>query len=348
MRTPDGLIYLGLGEGDNSDEVKKVADWILFKFSRFRGRVPSQTYFGPELTAAVKEIQSIYNGEGKLPGGSYIPGVVNKKTKEVMGYLPVAESKIVQKELDFTVEGHMSDMNVGPCAFVAQVRESQGLSIHMPTAYVNNRIPFHNEDGYEKLVARLLQTEFKTEDGRTILFPADQPFNLIAFSQGAMIACEVLEKEILNPKGRLHFRLKALKKVLMFGNPYRNVDVCAPWVPDPPKKGTKGIMDVHFDATKYPELKGKYMEHSRTGDWYAENLPDEPGENMTAIAKIITQGKFTGGPASVWARIVDLFTNPADGILDIAMSVYRTFAGLIRLEAHGTYDLGPVIDWLRD
>lgn len=347
MRSPDGTIYLGLGEGDNSDEIKKIVDYINRRFSRFRATLPSQTYFGPELTAVIKELQGIYNSQGRLPSGTYISGVINKKTKEVIGYLNAPVSNIIHKMMTFTVEGHMSDMNVGPCAFTAQVLESEGHSIHMPTAYVNNRIPFHNEQGYEALVARLNATEFPTEDGRIIIFPVGTPFNLLGFSQGAMIACEVLEKEVLNPKGRLHYRLNDLRKVVMFGNPYRFKDAIASWVLDPPKTGTAGIMDVHFDATKYPVLNGRYVEHARTKDWYAENLPDEAGENMTAIAKIITQGNFTGGNASVWARIIDLFKNPPDGLLDIAWAVYRAFAGIIHLEAHGTYDLNPVIDWVR-
>lgn len=243
----------------------------------------------------------------------------------------------------FTVEGHMSDMYAGPCAFVASTLEREGRAIWRPTGYNNTALPFDNKSGVTELVNRIDSKVF--DDG--VRFPEGTPWDLAIFSQGAMVGCEVMEKHVLPAGGRLHYRLKDFRKGIAFGNPNRQINQCAPWVPDPPQKDTQGIMDRHFEATKYPELQGKWMEHARTGDWYAENKLDEAGANMTAIAKIITTNSWIGGPASIVARIMDLFTDPFDGLIDIVWAIVRTFMGIAHLEAHGTYDLDPVLDWFR-
>ncbi|WP_081342942.1 hypothetical protein [Mycobacteroides chelonae] len=279
---------------------------------------------------------------GRKPGPDLDPGssAFDWATKKQMGLL---QSDPVIKPAFFTVEGHKSNMFIGPCAYVASTLEREGRVIHWPTGYDTNKLPFDNKGGREALVARL---DSKVRDDG-VPFPVGTPWEIAGFSQGAMILCEVMEKDVLPENGRLHYRLADFRKGIAFGNPYRLLNQCAPWVPDPPQPDTEGIMDWHFDFTKYPELAGKWQEHSRTRDWYAEKKLDEAGANMTAIAKIITQSDWTHGPASIVARVMDLFTDPFDGLIDIVWAMVRTVMGISQLEAHGTYDLGPVLDWFR-
>lgn len=279
---------------------------------------------------------------GRKPGPDLDPtnSAFDWATKKQMGLLEVVPPI---RPAFFTVEGHMSDMFVGPCAFVASTLEKEGRVVWRPTGYDNTSLPFNNQSGRAALVERLDSKVF--DDG--VAFPVGTPWDIAGFSQGAMVVCEVMAKDVLPTTGRLHYRLKDFRKGIAFGNPNRLINQCASWVPDQPKADTQGIMDWHFDFTKYPELAGKWQEHARTGDWYAENKLDEAGANMTAIAKIITTNSWIGGPASIVARIMDLFTDPFDGLIDIVWAIVRTFMGIAHLEAHGTYDLNPVLDWFR-
>lgn len=279
---------------------------------------------------------------GRKPGPDLDPSsdAFDWATKKQMGLLAPAAPAV--KPVFFTVEGHMSDMFVGPCAYVASTLEQEGRVVWRPTGYDNTSLPFNNQSGREKLVRRLDSKVF--DDG--VPFPVGTPWDLAGFSQGAMVGCEVMAKDVIPENGRVHYRLKDFRKGIAFGNPNRLINQCAPWVPDPPKPDTQGIMDWHFDFVA-AGLADKWREHSRTGDWYAENQLDEAGENMTAIGRIITENSWVGGPTSIVARIMDLFTDPFDGLIDIVWAIVRTFMGIAHLEAHGTYDLNPVLNWFR-
>ncbi len=302
-----------------------LARFASYAKSADGGPLKVDSYFGYDDQAVQKEYQRRTNQTQN--------GVVSQADLVKLGLTP----------LIFTVEGHLSDMFVGPCAFVASTLEREGRAVWRPTGYDNVSLPFKNQSGVDELVNRLDTKLF--EDGTP--FPEGTPWNLAIFSQGAMVGCEVMEKHVLPTNGRLHYRLKDFRKGIAFGNPYRLINQCAPWVSDPPQPNTQGIMDWHFDFLKYPELAGKWQEHARTRDWYAENRLDEAGQNMTAIAKIITQSSWTGGAASIVARIMDLFLNPFDGLIDIVWAIVRTFQGIAHLDVHGTYDLNPVLDWFR-
>jgi hypothetical protein len=75
----------------------------------------------------------------------------------------------------------------------------------------------------------------------------------------------------------------------------------------------------------------------------------ERGLNKTAIAKIITQNKWSGGPAGLLSRVTDLLTNPIDDVIPITLSLYdaiRFAAGGI--QAHGGYDMNPAAQFVRE
>lgn len=242
------------------------------------------------------------------------------------------------KPIIFTVEGHLADMFVGPCAFTAQALAQQGVAVWQPVGYDNVSLPFHNQSGVDELNRLLSLT---TLDNGTP-FPPGTPFGLIIFSQGGIVGSRVLLEDLRPDNGRLHWRYKDLKRAVAFGNPYREKNVIAPWVPDPPSKDTQGIADVHIDHT--PAF---WMEHSRHGDGYAENPDDEVGLNRTAIYKIVSENSWAGGPAGMLARIIDLLGNPFDGFIDMARSIIGFVMFVGNMAPHGMYDLGPDIEWMR-
>ncbi|UOW93367.1 lysin B [Mycobacterium phage Labelle] len=337
MKGLDGS-YIGIGLGDVSSEVLKIKQFINRKFSRFR--LLETEIYDAAMEAAVRELQTIYKNNGTLTD-PFIPGVVNLATKYAIGYL----KKDVILPIHFSVEGHMSDMWIGPAAYVGEVLRAENRALHFPTGYDNRALPFNNKSGVEQLVQRVGATEFFI-DGKVIKFPPGTPWTASAFSQGAMIWCDFY-RQYLMPGKPLHWRLKDLRAVICCGNPDREKGVCVDWIPDKPDPDRQGIMD---DENRMVNTPWYWLELARKGDMYTDNESSgERGLNKTAIAKIITQNKWSGGPAGLLARVTDLLVNPIDDVIPITLALYdaiRFGAGGIR--AHGGYDMEPAVQFCRE
>ena len=338
MRIPPGTgQYVGLGEGDFSSEVAEVTNFILRKWDRFDSvLVEGNWWFTPELTRVIRELQDIYISEGRLDPAKAIRGVVNLEMKYAMGYLKRPERP---RPIIFTIGGHLSNGWVGPSEAIASRLEQDGLCWWQPVVYDSQRLPFNNDHGRQ--VFRQLLGRLELDDGRggKRPFPAGTPWGLICHSQGAIIGCSTYLDHIR--EGSLSWRHADLQRVLMMGNPYRQKDVVAPWIADPPKRGTQGISDRRMDNT--PAF---WREVGRTGDIYTENPDSEVGLNRTAIYKIVSENSWVGGPAGMLARVLDLFTNPLDGVMDIAMSIMGGVMFLGNMQAHDVYDLNPCLGWM--
>lgn len=327
-----GTVYVGLGEGDRSPEIVKVKALLKRKFTPARNTLDDGDLFTPELTAEVKRVQAVYRSEGKPGASKYIDGVVNLEFKYDVGLLPRPEKP---KPIIFTVEGHMSNPWNGPCAYTASALEQEGRIRWQPVGYNSTATPFDNKSGINEL-NRLLNL---TTLDNGVPFPAGTPWGMIIFSQGGIVGCETF----LRMRRANHWRLNDLKGVIAFGNPYREKDVIADWVPDPPKAGTQGISDVRMTDT--PEY---WREHSRHGDLYAENPDDEVGLNRSSIYKIVAESSWSGGPAGMLSRITDLLADPTDGVIDIAQAIIGGGMFLLNMGPHGIYNLDPCINFMRD
>lgn len=242
------------------------------------------------------------------------------------------------KPIIFTVEGHMSNMFAGPCAFTAKALEDEKRAHWQPVGYDTTRMPFNNQSGVDEL-SRLL--------GLTILdngtpFPSGTPWEMIIFSQGGIVGCKTFMQHILPENGKLHWRLKDLKGVVAFGNPYREKGVVAPWIPDPPKADRQGVSDVRMVNT--PEY---WREVARSGDLYTDNQSEgDRALFKTMIYKIVAEGSFSGGKAGFLARVIDLL-QPADDLIPVALAIFDGMRFVTNMQSHGMYDLGPCIDFLR-
>ncbi|MEV5360565.1 hypothetical protein AB0K45_09500 [Micrococcus luteus] len=327
-------IYVGLGEGDVSPEVVKIKALLKRKFTPARNTLDDGDLFTAALTAEVKRVQAVYAAERKPGAPKYIPGVINVEFKYDVGLLkrPDAPRPII-----FTVEGHMSRYDVGPCAWIASTLEQQGVCWWQPIGYNTTKLPFDNASGRNEL-ARLIGAT-TLDNGRP--FPAGTPWGLLGFSQGAIITNSVFLDRIRPDHGSLHWRLKDLTRAIAFGDPYREKDVDSGWWPDPPKRGTQGISDVRMIDTP-PWWKSA----NRTGDLYTENPDDEAGLYRTSIYKIAAEGSWSGGQAGMLARLLDLAT-PMDDVLPVIKAILGGILFLGNMNPHGGYNLDAPLEYMR-
>lgn len=329
--------WVGLGYRDSSSEIRALKAFMRQKFSYCRDLADTEL-FDEAMVTAVKEMQSRYARSGKI--GQHTPGVVNLETKYAMGFKPRPQKP---KPIVITIEGHCSNMWAGPCAAIGSQLEQEGLCHHQPVAYDRMALPFNNKSGVDE-VTRLLSCDRIGPDN-TWPFPPSLPWFLISFSQGAIIAGKVW-LDVLRPAkpGTLMAaRRDALNRAVSFGDPYREKDVNAEWVPDPPLPGTQGISDRRMDHTP-PWWKP----HSRHGDLYSENPDDEVGLDRTSIYKIAAENSWVGGPASILERLGrDLFADPADGIYDVAKAIIGGGAFVLNMGPHGIYDLAAPTEFIR-
>lgn len=343
-------IWVGWALGDESKNdmtVRKAKSFMRLKFKSYAGHLVDTNKFDLEFELVVKEMQDRYVNSGKLTPGQFYYGVLDLPTQIAMGFKQ-QPFKAQRLPLIFTVEGHMSDKFVGPTAYIASTLEAEGRCHWRPTGYDCTALPFNNKSGWESLAERLGTKVF--DDG--VLFPPGTPWELIGFSQGGIVVCEFMMRYVLPPNAPLHYRLKDFRRGLALGNPYRENNMIAPWVPDPPKPNTQGISDKLFNTSKIVLPDGRrlsdiWMEHSRHGDLYAENQLGEVGLNKTAVYKMV-QAEFTGNPASILARLWDTFTDPIPGLIDITKSVIEGGMFLANMGPHGMYDLNPCVNWMRE
>lgn len=217
----------------------------------------------------------------------------------------------------FTVEGHASNMWFGPCASIGSTLQQQGVAYWQPVGYDVNALPFNNQSGVQELNTLLGGT--RLPDGTP--FPPGTPWGIVGFSQGAMIVSDFMAQSILT--GPLQWRLKDFKRGLCFGNPRREVNKNVPWALNPTKPGTEGIMGKGglFVTTGTP-IQDRWAEHANHGDMFAENGEDREGLNKTAIARIITENSWVGGPSAILARVLKLLGNvPGESLPAIMAAV---------------------------
>jgi hypothetical protein len=358
-----GGTYVGLGEGDRSPEIAKAKAKLKAKFTPARNTLDDSDYWEkstPEkmsaMTAEVIRVQDVYRSQNRPGAPRYVRGVINLEFKYDLGILERPRPNL---PIQFTLEGHLSNMFIGPCAQTAGRVEQEGLAHWKPVGdWDTGAIPFKNNTGVEALYRQLSRhwvegppVDPNQPDGPKTMwwFGPEVPWSLIGFSQGAMIACEFMWKYVLPPNAPLHYRLKTFKRGLMFGNPRRNKDAICSWAQSPPSEGTSGIMTNRlFDADK-EGVGDRWAENANDSDMFAEVGDDEMSQNQTAIARIICEGSFTGGPTSIWARVMKVFGNPLGGTFNIIKSIYDAimFLAANPNPHYSTFATPGDIEWAR-
>jgi hypothetical protein len=284
--------YIGLGVGDsNADTLlinRKLHD--KFQWARDMGVTATQPY---TITTA-HAIESFCTRVG-LPIllDDQARAIANLATRQRLGAAPPPAKPVI-----FTVEGHLSNMWIGPTASVASTLEQQSICKWQPVGYDCGTLPFNNKSGVDELI-RLV--------GDTNILPAGISWGIVGFSQGAMIVSEFMMQHVLPDTGVLHWRLPSFKRGLCFGNPRRETGKECAWAANPVKPGTEGIMGAGglFVTTGTP-IEKLWAEHANHGDMFAENAEDSEGLDKTAIAKIVCENSWIGGQASIVARVLKL------------------------------------------
>lgn len=319
-------LWVGLGLGDVSDEIRAIKAFMRRKYSYAAGLADNGLY-DEQMVRTVADMQNRYKAAGRI--GPYTPGVINAETKYAMGFLP---RPVKPKPVMFTVEGHMSSMWVGPCAEVARFLEGEGVVRWQPVGYNTVALPFDNASGVTEL-RRLLSD--------TTLLPPGTPWGMAIFSQGGIVGSSLWLSDIAPPDGRLHWRLKDWRGTLAFGNPYRQQGRVAEWIIDPPRAATMGISNVRMTDT--PQ---EWKEVARRGDLYTENEPGDSGEMKTAIYMAV-QNQWTGDPDSLLNQLLELYQRPVPEFLAMVKAITSGVMFLGNMTPHGGYDLRPCIDFMR-
>lgn len=364
-------VWIGWGLGDwshfddgrdNDPTVRKARAYMRAMFRSYAGHLKDNNKFDQELYDAVIIMQDKLVAKPmnsfRLKPGEFVRGALDLPTQQAMGFKKVAP---VERTLPiiFTVEGHMSNMFFGPCAQTAEALQLQGVARWKPVGDWNTtKIPFDNKSGVEALYRQLSRTQIEgppvdvnRPDGPKVMweFGPEVPWGGVAFSQGAMVFCEFMWKYVLPPNAPLHYRLKTFRRGLMLGNPRRAKNAICAWAQSPPDEGTSGIMtDKLFDAVK-EGIGDRWAENANDDDMFAEVDYDRAGQYQTAIAKIITEGKFFGGSATIFPQVLAMMGSVPASLFGAVKAAFDAIMFLAKNPNphYATFATAGDIEWMR-
>lgn len=335
--------WAGWGLGDNSTADFTVRNFKAFARRMYRsymGDLADTNAFDEQMYDKLCQCQDRLVASGALVAGRFIRGVLDLETEYATTFKKRPPSN--RRPFVITVEGHMSNMFIGPAAAIGEQMEAEGLAWHQPVGYDNTALPFDNQSGVNALLDVLNSDWLGPNNDRP--FDEDLDHYLLGFSQGSIVTGKTFLHHLrpADPNSRLGKRYRHLKRAIAFGDPYREKNVNAQWVPDGPSRDTQGISDERLDNTP-PWWKP----HSRHGDLYSENPDNEVGLDRTSIYKIAAENSWIGGPAAIFSRIIDELEDPVPGTIDIIKAIIGGVLFLGDMTPHGGYDLGPPTDYIR-
>ena len=300
-----GGLWVGLGVGDSSDEVRRIKAFMRRKFSYAKNLTDTPLY-DEHMAEVVTDMQTRYNKAGRLNKDKYLPGIINVETKIVMGYLPIP---VVPKPLLFTVSGTGVPWWVGPDADVARAVELKyrWQPIGYPAA------PFPMAKSVAQGRAELCR---QIELWRPEIENRAKAAAFVSYSQGAIVTSECWEYDIKPPNGRLHWFKPYLIKSVTFGNPMREKGkVWADAGGSIPGLESHGIADRLMVDTPY-----WWRNYAHKGDLYTD-CEGESAENKTAIYKIVMGARVFSGPDSLLRQLLE-----ASGHIQDAHQIIETTA----------------------
>lgn len=259
-------------------------------------------------------------------------------TKSQLGLLappaptPVDGAKL--KPLYISVEGHMSDMFIGPAVGIGQQMEREGLVQLQPTNYVNNTLPFQSDTGVAENARFFLDP---------VLMPPNRKAVISGFSEGDIVVSRFLNRHVINPAGQFHHRLNDIIAVLEMGAPYRPKDCLGDAVlqPDSPKAGTGGISPEWLQVDALGDRLAYLVRH---GDMYTETPFDKPGQLQRSVYSLVA----ASDPSALLFEFLAVGINPTAEVMNIAQAILRGTLFVFDMRPHGGYDLGPATDWMRN
>lgn len=308
-----GVWYLG--PGDSSPEIRKIKAFMRFKFASYAGNLVDTELYDQQMFNAVSEMQRRYG----LP----VNGLIGYSTKVRMGYLaPPAKPTLI------TVNGAGVDMWTGPQADVA--RRVEDIYYWQPIGY--DPKPFPMGPGVAQIVAEV-GVQLDRHPG---------PISAVIYSEGALGFSKFVKHFMLPDGAPYRHRLKDMRKVVAFGNPYRENSVVWDVDGNPARPGTQGISDDRLVGT--PPWWREIAHH---GDIYAENTTDNAGEWKTSIYKMV-QGQLVGGSDSLVAQLIEFVGNPFGEGFAAAMAIISGIGfAAAGTGPHVNYPIQQAVDYLR-
>lgn len=285
--------YVGLGEGDISDTVDQFKDFVRRKWDRFDNTVGDGPVFTHALTGIVAELQNVYRQQGKLTAGEYLPGVINKKTKQVTGFLK-PDPPIDTRPMLFSFGGAGSQGWMGPDADTGR-----GVEALYNWRWVGfNTAPVPMQPGIQSAKD---QFYVDAEQWRSQIEKYGVAF--VGYSMGSIAASELWEFDIKPTTGRLHWMFKHFIAAVMYGPPMREVgNAVGDANGAPPDKDSGGVTEILMKDT--PTW---WLNIAHKGDLYVD-VSGQSGENKRAIWKVIRDvsiGSIFKGADSILSQVLE-------------------------------------------
>lgn len=315
--------WLGWGLGDVDPKVAQIQTFLATHFKAYAGNLVATGVYDAATAAAVSEMQRRYG----LP----VTGIFDYASQLKSHFIkPTPKPRVPF----FTVEGHMSDMWVGPAAGTAEALEAEGRVTHFPTGYNAGAIPFDNKSGEVELTNRV-----------NTFAPAGTKFLVAGFSQGSMVVTDYLINELIGSG-----REKDCLGVLLYGNPSRSKGSVAPWSraqAGPPQNAgmePQYRLDLLGLTPTFP-----VMDVYRKGDMFSDNEPTEEGALKSACYEAIARSNIFS-QFSIAAEIAQAFMKPVDFVIGVFEAIFSalTFLAAGNDSPHyAPFNLDGGINWAR-
>jgi len=272
----------------------------------------------------------ILKGQVRDMPGMNIQGILDWASKKNLKILPEQLNPPAARKLVLAIPGHLGSMFDGPQFFTARTLEEQGRVRVQPVGYNNGPIPFDNRSG-------VIECDRLVNDPRVL--PPGTEWAITSHSQGSIVDC-LFYRDIIAPNQN-RWPYSHYRGGVRFGNPMRPMNTVAPWIADPPPRGSEGLSNQCLT-----EPTPGVAEASRDGDLYANKTPGPDAEYKVAVFRAV-QGEFFGAD-TITEQLMEIamsFGNPVE-VFAIFQAIVSGVVGLINLREHGEFDLRPCVDHL--
>lgn len=246
--------------------------------------------------------------------------------------------------IGLSIEGHCSDMSIGPAADTADELEALGLCRSQWVGYDNCRIPFKTQTAVDE-AARLLWLD-RLPNGAP--FPKGTPWMLFTFSEGGIAGYE-LHAQHLAPGGDLEWREADRVGTLAYGDPCGPSGHVAPWarswVTDTSAHGLDPVN--RYGLPGCPSVPDNYLTVRRKGDIFAENWDDQASQMRSAVYMLVARGSVFGGQSTLATEIAETFQQPLSSVLAVFKAIMSgvVFLGTRPNPHYSPYDISGGVRW---
>ena len=263
-----------------------------------------------------------------------VDGVVSDADLVALGISPVEDARTMPWL--FTVHGTGMADPLGPGLPADTARD---VLTHYRWQPIGNypAVPFPMKPSIDKGRAELV-AQLEQKPG---------PFALAGYSQGAVVAGSVLKHDIMAPGGRLHHRLRDVRKVVFWGNPMRQQGIAHfdNWHYPMAGADTFGIMADRLEGLESAPFEVRDYAHA--GDMYAAIRDRDADEWKVMVQRLIFSATdFFGGEDSLVAQLLEWAARPLQETIAAATAGIEAIRFFTNLSQHN-YNRFPAVDFLR-